>query len=49
MKIKKYRQEQAKKDCTHMEELFWDFGQNWKPNYNSLYPRLKEDVDSKSN
>ena len=29
MKIKKHKQEQAKKDCKHMEELYWDFGQNW--------------------
>jgi hypothetical protein len=42
-------QEQAGKGFKCMDEPSWSFGQNWKPNYTSLYPRLKENIDSGSN
>ena len=32
-----------------MDEPNWDFGQNKEPNCIPLYPRLKNNVDSRSN
>jgi len=32
-----------------MEEPNWSFGQIWKPNCTSLYPRLKDNASSRLN